>query len=62
MLKPRPRLLGAAWGSRIAAEVGLAATFTGFDFGAAFGAALLLAIAEGVGGDSGVATVVGDRQ
>ncbi len=27
MLKPRPRLLGAAWGSRIAAEVGLAATF-----------------------------------
>ena len=27
LLKPRPRLLGAAWGSRIAAEVGLAATF-----------------------------------
>ena len=27
LLEPRPRLLGAAWGSRIAAEVGLAASF-----------------------------------
>jgi len=62
---------GTAFGATVTASAGMADEDQGLvggvintarQVGAAFGAALLLAIAEGAGGAGGVVTVVGDRR
>jgi MFS family permease len=61
---------GTSFGATVTASAGMADEDQGLvggvintarQVGAAFGAALLLAIAEGAGGEGGVANVVGDR-